>query len=154
MPGGVGRVGEQLAPLGLERLLEQLAHLLQRAVELPLWPGLALALRDLAAQVVEARAGPSVPRRSRSRSASRGLPAVRHPLADLVERRRHVERRLERVAPAGPLAVAVPGSAHGRPARALKKRLAPWIAYETASAASADERAEPLTGDRAGRPAG
>ena len=53
-PGVVVRIGEQRAPLGLDRLLEQFADLLERAVEPPAFADLAPPLASLATQLVQA----------------------------------------------------------------------------------------------------
>jgi hypothetical protein len=111
-----GRGTARAAPR--QRLLEQLADLLQRPVELALAPGLPLPLGDLAAQVVQARAG-----RRRRGAAGRAAPAGAGAVEHLPRRSRpgrgDVVRRLERVPPAGPGAVAV-GGAHRLPALALR----------------------------------
>ena len=57
---------------------------------------------------------PSIPRRSRSRSAARKRAARRARRAELVERRTDVVRRRERVGPPAPRAVAEPAGRHGQ----------------------------------------
>ena len=115
--GAVIGVGEQRGPFELERLLEQLAHLLQGPVELPLLAGLPLTLGDLTTQVVQpAQAVGALAQQVAQRLAGAG--AVQHRLADGVQRRRDVVRRLEGVASTGPRAVAEP--AHPRPSWALR----------------------------------
>ena len=108
-PGVVARVGEQRASLRLERLVEQLADLLERAVEATGPARLPLALPDLAEQVVEAAAaGQAAPQQLRQRLC--GCQPAEHVVADLVDRLGDVVRRRERIVAAVPLAV--PGAPH------------------------------------------
>ena len=67
----------------------------------PFWRACALALRDLAAQVVEAAQAVGAAAQQVAQRLARAR-AVEHLLADLVERGRDVVRRLERVAAARP----------------------------------------------------
>jgi hypothetical protein len=109
--GGVVAVvaGERVA-LGLDRLAEQLADLLQGAVE----PVVALQARpappDLPRQVVEpAPLADAAPQQLLQRRARRG--ALHDVAADLVQRCAEVDRRGERIGPVGVGAVGVPASA-------------------------------------------
>ena len=97
-PGVVARIGEQLAPLGLERLLEQLAGLLEHPVEPSGVAQLALALADPAHQVVEALAVlPASAQQVTERVP--GVVAAQDALAHLVERLPDVIGRREGVRP-------------------------------------------------------
>ena len=69
--GAVGRIGEQLAPFGLDGLFEQLLDLLERPVEAPAvaqFAGAFAARRRSASSPLR----PSVPRRNKRFSALRG----------------------------------------------------------------------------------
>ena len=97
-PGVVARVGEQLAALGLERLVEQLAGLLEHPVEPAGVAQLALALADPPHQVVEALAVlPAAAEQVAERVP--GVVAAQDALAHLVERLPDVIGRRERVRP-------------------------------------------------------
>jgi hypothetical protein len=99
-PGVVVRVGEQLPPLGLQRLVEQLADLLsvpsiRRGARLAAQPSRTGGAARRARAAV-------VPRRSSSRSASRSRcrPSTESPISSTALP--DVVRRRERVGPAPP----------------------------------------------------
>ncbi len=96
----------QLFPLGGQHLVEHLAHPVEGAGEVAAALQLAAAPVDVAAQVAEP-APPSIPRRSRSRSASRTLRPSSMSSAELVDGCADVERRRERIGTAVPGAVPV-----------------------------------------------
>ncbi len=95
-PGVVGVPAAQLVPLGVEGTLQQLADLLQRAVEpvLPLQP--AALLPDLPGQLVQSAPLPEAAAQQLLQRRARGR-ALHHVAADLVQRRPQVERWGERV---------------------------------------------------------
>jgi hypothetical protein len=103
---GVGGVGEQRGALRLQRLLEQLLGLLQRAVEAPGAAQLARPLAGALAQRVQAvLAVGSRPQQS-VQGIARGRPG-QHVLTHLVQGAADVVGRLQRVGPAVPYAVVV-----------------------------------------------
>ena len=109
-PGVVAVVAGERVALGLDRLAEQLADLLQGAVE----PVVALQARpaspDLPRQVVEpAPLADAAPQQLLQRRARRG--ALHDVAADLIQRCAEVDRRGERIGPVGVGAVGVPASA-------------------------------------------
>ena len=102
--------GNSASSLGLDGLVEQLAHLFQRAVELTGLAGPALPFADLPQQVVEAApagqpAAHQLLQRLRRVSARRGRAS---PISSIALA--HVVRRGQRVVAAAPLAV--PGASH------------------------------------------
>ena len=105
-PRGVVRIGEQLALLGGQRLVEQLADLLQGAVHPPGRAGPAQPLAHRTAQLVEA---PPSLRAAAQQLAQRLADAAagEHRVADLVDGVAEVVGRRERVGPAVPAAVPV-----------------------------------------------
>jgi hypothetical protein len=105
-PGGVVGVGEQLAPLGDQGPVEQLADLLQRAVHPPGLPRLPQPIAHRTAQLVES---PAALRAAPEQLAQR-LPdaaSAQHRVADLVDGVAQVVGRRERVRAAVPAAVPV-----------------------------------------------
>ncbi len=124
------RTGRGTAPRApAERLVEQLAYLLQGAVEAAALAGLALPLADLAQQLVEARAGlarrgaaAASQRLARRRPSRTTSPISSSACAD-------VERRRQRVGPAVPRPVAVTADAGLVSRRRPSGRAArPWSA--------------------------
>ena len=95
----------QLAPLGEDRLVEQLAHLLHRAVETVALEDVPPPLRDLAGEVVEA---PLVLPAPAQELAHRPLGRVagHHVLADVVQRLGEVDGGRQRVAAVVPAVTA------------------------------------------------
>ena len=98
-PRVVGGVGEQLRSFLADRLVEQLADLLQRAVEAPALAQPRAAARGTRRSRSSSPREPAAPRRSRSRSASRRRRAGQDGVAELVDGLRDVVGRGERVGP-------------------------------------------------------
>ena len=110
-PGVVRRIREERGALLLQSLVEQLANLLEGAVEPSALAGFAPPLLDLTPQVIEA--SPAL--RAAPEQLLQGLARRRtfqDRLAHLIERRRGVERRRQRVRPTVPRAVAIARDAH------------------------------------------
>jgi hypothetical protein len=105
-PRVVARVGEQLAALGLERLVEQLTRLVEHPVEPAAAAQLALPLADAAQQVVQAAAILPAAAQHVAERVPRVV-AAEDALAHLVERLPGVIGRRERIGPVvvGPVAV-------------------------------------------------
>ncbi len=107
----VGRVRKQRLALLLERLLQQLAHLLEGAVEATALAGFAAALLDLAAQVVQPAPALGAAAQQGFERLPRGR-AFQDRLAHLVQGSRGVEGRRERIRAAVPGPVPVARDAH------------------------------------------
>ena len=100
-PGGVVGVGEEVPPLGRQRLVEQLPDLLQRAVHPPGGAGLPQPFAHRAAELVEAAASLGAP----AQQLAQRLPdpaAGQHRVADLVDGVAQVVGRGERIGAAVP----------------------------------------------------
>ena len=108
----VGRIGEQRPAFGLDRLVEQFADLLQRAVELATAAQFARTVAGPAAHCVEPVAAAAAP----AQQAIEGV-ARRHPgedvLADLVESVADVVRRFQGIR--SPVPGPVPRTRHRKP---------------------------------------